>query len=110
MFHLMSVISPIADDLALVYSPLMSVPFREMLLANGIQLIEVPDAEFESLGVNVLAVAPRVAVIPRGNPETVARLRDVGTEVFEFDAAEICLKGCGGPTCLTRPLDRAGSS
>jgi N-dimethylarginine dimethylaminohydrolase len=109
VFHLMSVISPIADDLALVYSPLMSVPFREMLLSTGFELVEVPEAEFDSLGGNVLAVAPRVAVIPKGNPETVSRLRAAGSEVYEFDAAEISLKGCGGPTCLTRPLDRTRS-
>ena len=106
VFHLMSVISPIAEDLALVYSPLMSVPFREMLLANGFRLVEVPDDEFDSLGGNVLAVAPGVVVIPAGNPETLARLRAAGVEAFEFEASEICLKGCGGPTCLTRPLDR----
>ncbi len=109
VFHLMSVISPIADDLALVYSPLMSVPFREMLLTAGFALVEVPDSEFDSLGCNVLAVAPRVAVVPKGNPTTVSRLRAAGAGVFEFDAAEICLKGCGGPTCLTRPLDRSRS-
>lgn len=106
VFHLMSVISPIAEDLALVYSPLMSLPFREMLLRNGFELIEVSEEEFDSLGINVLAVAPGVVVIPAGNPETVDRLRKAGVEVFEFAATEICLRGCGGPTCLTRPLDR----
>jgi N-dimethylarginine dimethylaminohydrolase len=106
VFHLMSVISPIAEDLALVYSPLVAVPFREMLLANGFRLVEVPDDEFDSLGGNVLAVAPGVVLIPSGNPQTVDRLQQAGVEVFEFAAAEICLKGCGGPTCLTRPLDR----
>lgn len=106
VFHLMSVISPIDDDLALVYSPLMSVPFREMLLGRGYKLIEVPDAEFDSLGCNVLAVAPRVCIIAKGNPVTVGELRASGVTVYEFEAGEICLKGCGGPTCLTRPLDR----
>jgi len=106
VFHLMSVISPIAEDLALVYSPLMAVSFREMLLANGFRLVEVPEDEFDSLGGNVLAVAPGVVLIPSGNPQTVDRLRQAGVEVFEFAASEICVKGCGGPTCLTRPLDR----
>ena len=32
VFHLMSIVSPIDRDLALVYSPLMPVPFREELL------------------------------------------------------------------------------
>lgn len=106
VFHLMSVVSPIDDNLALVYSPLMSVPFRESLLRRGYEFIEVPDAEFDSLGCNVLAVAPRVCVIAQGNPVTVRRLREAGVTVHEFEADEICLKGCGGPTCLTRPLDR----
>src|SRR5207302_1657485 len=59
VFHLMSMISPIDRDLALVYAPLLPVPFREALVARGIELVEVPDAELATLGCNVLAVAPR---------------------------------------------------
>jgi N-dimethylarginine dimethylaminohydrolase len=106
VFHLMSVISPLADDLALIYSPLMSVSFREELIRRGFSLVEVPADEFDSLGCNVLALAPRVCLIPAGNLLTVSRLRAAGVEVHEFSGAEICLKGCGGPTCLTRPLER----
>jgi len=108
VFHLMSVISPLSDDLALIYSPLMSVSFREELIRRGFSLIEVPADEFDSLGCNVLALAPRVCLIPAGNPLTVSRLRAAGVEVHEFSGTEICLKGCGGPTCLTRPLEREG--
>lgn len=106
VFHLMSVLSPVDIDLAVVYSPLMTVPFREFLLHLGIKLIEVPDNEFDSLGSNVLAIAPRVCLMVKGNPITKTRLEKVGVEVIEFDGAEICLKGSGGPTCLTRPLVR----
>jgi N-dimethylarginine dimethylaminohydrolase len=106
VFHLMSVISPLDRDLALVYSPLLPVPFRETLLARGIQLVEVPDDEFDSLGCNVLAVAPRVAVAVAGNPETRRRMEAAGVRVHLFRGEEICAKGCGGPTCLTRPLER----
>jgi N-dimethylarginine dimethylaminohydrolase len=106
VFHLMSVISPIDDDLALVYSPLLPVPFRETLLWRGFSLVEVPDDEFESLGGNVLAVAPRVAVAVEGNPETRRRLEAAGAEVHLYEGSEISLKGCGGPTCLTRTLER----
>jgi N-dimethylarginine dimethylaminohydrolase len=74
VFHLMSMISPVADDLAVVYSPLLPVPFREFLLARGIGLVEVPDEEFESMGCNVLAVAPRVRLLRTGNPKTRERL------------------------------------
>jgi N-dimethylarginine dimethylaminohydrolase len=110
VFHLMSVISPIDHDLALVYSPLLPVPFREFLLHRGVSLVEVPDEEFESMGCNVLAVAPRVCLVVEGNPVTRRRLEDAGAQVHAYSGEEISLPGCGGPTCLTRPLLRADSA
>ncbi len=110
VFHLMSMISPVADDLAVVYSPLLPVPFRELLLDRGIGLIEVPDQEFESMGCNVLAAAPRVCLLRSGNPITRRRLEAAGVAVHEFAGDEICGRGAGGPTCLTRPLTRAITS
>ena len=107
VFHLMSIISPIDRDLALVYSPLMPVPFREALLSRGMKLVEVPHEEFDSMGCNVLAVAPRKCVMIEGNPDTRRRLEEAGATVHEFAGEEICAKGCGGPTCLTRPLERS---
>jgi N-dimethylarginine dimethylaminohydrolase len=109
VFHLMSMVSPIDRDLFLVYAPLLPVPFREALIGRGIELVEVPDPEFETLGCNVLAVAPREVLMVAGNPETRHRLERAGVKVQEFSGQEICLKGGGGPTCLTRPLlrDRA---
>ena len=74
VFHLMSIFSPVDHDLAVVYSPLMPVPFREWLLARGFALVEVPDEEFESMGANVLALAPRQVVMLEGNPITRVRL------------------------------------
>ncbi|QPC42488.1 hypothetical protein HW532_07080 [Kaustia mangrovi] len=106
VFHLMSILSPIDRDLALVYSPLMVVPFREILLERGIGLVEVPDEEFDSMGCNVLAVAPRKCVMIDGNPVTRRRLEEAGCEVVAIDGSEICSKGAGGPTCLTRPILR----
>jgi len=106
VFHLMSIVSPLDRDLALVYAPLLPVPFREWLLARGIELVEVPAEEFDSMGANVLATAPRRAIALAGNPETRRRLERAGVEVRELVGAEISLKGGGGPTCLTRPLDR----
>jgi N-dimethylarginine dimethylaminohydrolase len=107
VFHLMSVVSPVDHDLAVVYSPLLPVPFRERLLALGYSLVEVPDDEFESMGCNVLAIAPRRCVMVSGNPKTRARLERAGAEVLEYEGREISLKGGGGPTCLTRPVGRA---
>ena len=108
VFHLMSIISPVADDLAVVYSPLLSVPFRERLLELGLSLVEVPDEEFDSMGANVLAIAPRLCVMVAGNPRTRARLEHAGAHVIDYDGREISVKGGGGPTCLTRPLLREG--
>lgn len=107
VFHLMSIYSPLAPDLALVHSPLMPIPFRELLLAKGTKFVEVAPEEFDTLGCNVLAVAPRVCVLAAGNPETKRRLLDAGCEVHEFAGEEIAQPGGGGPTCLTRPLARA---
>jgi N-dimethylarginine dimethylaminohydrolase len=106
VFHLMSIISPLDADLALVHSPLMPVPFREWLLARGIDLIDVFEDELDTLGCNVLALGPRRCLMAEGNPKTRARLEAAGCEVLTYDATEISLKGQGGPTCLTRPLVR----
>lgn len=110
VFHLMSILSPIDRDLALVYSPLMPIAFRERLLARGIELLEVPEDEFETLGCNVLALAPRRCLLLKGNPGTRTLLERAGVEVHEFEGAEIAAKGGGGPTCLTRPLVRGESA
>ncbi|MGE0813123.1 MAG: dimethylarginine dimethylaminohydrolase family protein [Vicinamibacterales bacterium] len=106
VFHLMSILSPVDADLAVVYSPLMPVPLRERLLDRGMTLVEVPDEEFDLMGANVLAIAPRTCVMAAGAPATRRRLEAAGAEVLVYEGAEISLKGGGGPTCLTRPLVR----
>ena len=106
VFHLMSIVSPLDADLALVHSPLMPVPFRDFLLARGFELVEVAAEEFETLGCNALALGPRRCLVAEGNPKTRARLEAAGCEVLTYDGAEISMKGAGGPTCLTRPLVR----
>lgn len=107
VFHLMSIFSPVDKDLALVFSKLMPIPFREALLGRGIELIEVAEEEYDTLGCNALAVAPRVLVMSEGNPKTKARLEAAGVTVHEYRGNEISVKGEGGPTCLTRPLRRS---
>jgi N-dimethylarginine dimethylaminohydrolase len=106
LIHLLSVISPIADDLAVVYLPLLPVGLWELLGELGIRLIEVPDEEFTTLGCNVLAVRPGVVIVADGNPRTSAALAAAGCEVHTYPATEIGLNGSGGPTCLTRPILR----
>lgn len=106
VFHLMSVFSPIDKQKAVVYSPLMSVVFRDELLKRGYELIEVPEAEYDSLGCNVLAISPGVVVMAEGSPMTQKLLEKSGVQVHVYKGEEISLKGNGGPTCLTRPLAR----
>ncbi len=107
LIHLLSVISPVADDLAVVYLPLLPVGLWELLRELGMRLIDVPDEEFPTLGCNVLAVRPGVVIVAEGNPRTAAALAAAGCEVHTYAATEIGINGSGGPTCMTRPILRA---
>lgn len=107
LIHLMSVISPIADDLAVVFLPLLPVGLWQLLGELGIRMIEVPEAEFATLGANVLAVRPGVVILAAGNPATSGALAAAGCEVRTYPATEIGINGSGGPTCMTRPILRA---
>lgn len=106
VFHLMSILSPVADDTVLAYLPLMPVPLLRSLHRLDIRIVEVPDGEFEKMGCNVLATGERCVLALAGNPVTRRRLENVGIEVVTYDGEEISRKGAGGPTCLTRPLYR----
>ena len=106
VFHLMSILSPVDTNIAVVYSPLMPITFRNLLLERGYQLVEVPEDEFESMGCNVLALAPGVCLMVDGNPKTKAALEATGCKVIVYKGEEISVKGGGGPTCLTRPVSR----
>jgi N-dimethylarginine dimethylaminohydrolase len=106
VMHLMSLISPLAPDLAVVYEPLLPTKLAQLLEARNVELVPVPDEEFDSLGSNVLALAPRVALALEGNPRTRERMKRAGVEVVTYVGEELS-KGDGGPTCLTRPLLRA---
>jgi N-dimethylarginine dimethylaminohydrolase len=106
VFHLMSCLSPLDHDLAVVYLPLMAARQVEFLAARGIRFVEVPDEEFGSMGCNVLALGPRHALMVEGNPVTEQRMREAGVRVEVYKGYEISRKGEGGPTCMTRPLVR----
>jgi N-dimethylarginine dimethylaminohydrolase len=106
VLHLMSFISLLDTDLAVVYRRILPVPLFELLTSRGVKLVDVPEQEYDSLGCNVLAIAPRRVVMAAGNSITRSRLEAAGCIVSEFDGREICLPGAGGPTCLTRPLWR----
>jgi dimethylargininase len=107
VMHLMSLISPLDRDLALVYLRIAPVRLMELLSERGIEVVEVPDEEFESMGSNVLALGPRRALALEGNDETRRRLERAGVEVVTYRGDHISRLGDGGPTCLTRPVLRA---
>jgi dimethylargininase len=104
--HLLSLISMLDHDLAVVYPQLLAVPFWNLLRDRGIRLIEVPEEEWPTQGPNVLALAPRKLLMLEGNPVTRRRLEEAGCEVRTYRGREISLKAEGGPTCLTRPVWR----
>jgi N-dimethylarginine dimethylaminohydrolase len=104
--HLMSIISMVDERLAVAYLPLLPVPFWSCLREHKIRLIEVPEAEFETMGPNVLALAPGQCLMLAGNPVTRQRLEAAGCEVLTYRGNEISLKAEGGATCLTRPILR----
>ena len=107
VLHLMSLVSPLADDVAVVYLPLLPVRLVELLVERGVRLVEVPEEEFWTMGPNVLALAPRVALALDGNPVTRGRMEAAGVDVRIYAGDELSRLGDGGPTCLTRPLLRA---
>ena len=109
VFHLMSIFSPVAPNLAVVYSPLMPIVFRDELIKRGFELVEVPDNEFDTMGCNVLALEARTCMMLKGNPVTEKGLVEAGCTVFAYEGTNISVMGGGGPTCLTRPLRRSYS-
>ena len=107
VLHLMSFMSLLDTNLAVVNRRLLPVPLFELLSERGVELVDVAEDEYMTLGCNVLAVGPRQLLMVAGNPVTRERLEAAGCDVTEFEGSEICLPGAGGPTCLTRPVDRA---
>jgi N-dimethylarginine dimethylaminohydrolase len=104
--HLLSLLSPLDRNLVVAYPPLVPVRLMEALADRGVAIVEVPDGEFATMGPNVLALGPSVALALEGNPETRRRMEASGVDVRIYRGDEISVKGDGGPTCLTRPLLR----
>jgi N-dimethylarginine dimethylaminohydrolase len=106
LVHLLSLISPIAHDLAVVYPRLLPAGLHDLLVDLGYRLLTVPDEEFASHGANVLVVRPGVCIVAAGNPQTAAALLGAGCDVYRYPAVELGLNGGGGPTCMALPLRR----
>ena len=79
-----------------------------LLADRGVETVDVPESEIATMGPNVLAVGPRDCIALEGNPVTLERLVAAGCRVRTYRGEEISLNAEGGPTCLTRPLLRAG--
>jgi dimethylargininase len=110
VLHLMSVLSPLDSDLALVHLPLMPTRLVQLLRDRGVELVEVAEEEYDTLACNVLALGPRQVLALDGDPQTRRRLETAGVDVRVYDGRELGLKGDGGPTCLTQPLHRDSGS
>jgi len=106
VLHLMSIISPLDKDLALIYKPLMSASFIQWLEQLGIEFVEVDEVEYLLMGCNVLATSPRSVIMLENLPIVQKSLQNAGCKVQTYKGIEISRKGEGGPTCLTRPLKR----
>jgi dimethylargininase len=104
--HLLSLISIVDQRTAVVFPPLLAVPFWQELLRRDFRLIEVPEEEFATMAPNVLATSPGQCIMLEGNPVTQRRLEDAGCTVRTYRGNEISLKAEGGATCLTRPILR----
>lgn len=104
--HLMSIISFVDTDKAVVYSKFMPVFFRDFLIERGIQLIECNDEEYDYLGSNVLCLEPGKCIVIDGCPDITKKMRDAGITVYTYEGKEMSFRGTGGPTCLTCPLQR----
>jgi dimethylargininase len=109
VLHLRSLLNPVARGLVVAYLPLMPVPLVELLAERGVEVVEVPDEEFETMGPNVLGLPARRALALAGNAETKRRLESAGVEVLEYEGDHISRLGDGGPTCLTLPVDFAAT-
>jgi N-dimethylarginine dimethylaminohydrolase len=107
VLHLMSFLSPVADDLAVVFPPLAPVALMEALAERGVRVVAVDGDEYAAMACNVLAVRPRQVIMLAGCPATRRALERHGCEVHCYDGSEVSVKGDGGPTCLTQPLLRA---
>jgi N-dimethylarginine dimethylaminohydrolase len=105
VLHLRSLLNPISPQLAVAFLPLLPARLVQLLEERGVQLVEVPQEEFATMGPNVLGLdGGRQAVALAGNDVTRQRLEEARVEVLVYEGDEISRKGDGGPTCLTLPL------
>jgi N-dimethylarginine dimethylaminohydrolase len=105
--HIDGTLNIIDKDLALVFPTQLSWVVYETLKRHGFQIVDIPDMD-ESQGgmaLNLVPLAPRVVVMPAGNPRTRAALEAAGVEVFEAEVSEL-MRGGGSIHCMTGVIER----
>jgi N-dimethylarginine dimethylaminohydrolase len=104
--HLMSLMSILDEQTALVDLSWIAVPTVELLSDRGYQWIEIEASERDTMACNVLSLGGKRLLALEENELTNSRMRERGFTVETFPGSELCQNGGGGPTCLTRPLVR----
>ena len=107
--HLMSLISILDYNLAIVYKPFFPVELLKFLESKGFDCIDIPKKDFldsNGLAINILALSSRNIIMLEGFSKTETILKKMGCDIQTFDGNELCVKAEGGPTCLTRPIYR----
>lgn len=104
--HLMSLISLLDEQTALVDLPWLAVETVELLKARSYKFVEIDASERDTLACNVLSLGNKHLLALEENPKTNAKMHAAGFDVRTFPGSELCINGSGGPTCLTRPLLR----
>jgi N-dimethylarginine dimethylaminohydrolase len=105
--HLMSLISLLDEETAVVDLPWLAVETVELLRSRGYRFVEIDPSERDTLACNVLSLGRKRLLSLEENKNTNLRLRAAGFDVRTFPGSELCINGSGGPTCLTRPLLRS---
>ncbi len=104
--HLMSLISLLDENTALVDLPWLAVETVELLKSRGFEFIEIDYSERDTLACNVLSLGNNRLLALEENRRTNERLQRAGFDLRTVPGSELCINGSGGPTCLTRPILR----
>ena len=105
--HLMSLMSMLDERTVLIDRALLCVSTLEFLESRGMKLLDIQPDENSTQAANVLALGERRVLSLKENRATNEIMQEAGFEVVSIPGRDLCLPGQGGPTCLTRPLERS---
>ena len=106
VLHLMSLISLLDDDLAVVYLPLLPVGSSSCSPSAASGSSRCRTRSSRPWARTSWRSRPRVGLALDGNPVTRRRMETAGVDVRVYKGDALSRLGDGGPTCLTRPLLR----